>query len=476
MRIALVHYHLLRGGVTSVVRHQARALIDGGDEVLVIAGEAPQEKFEFPLAIVENLKYDQARTKGEQTEAKERALMAEDLAQSIWSAMEEHWGHSADVVHVHNPLIRKNRLLLPAIHLLQQRGLRFLLQNHDFAEDYRPDVYVEEDHYPDNCHYGAINSRDYSFLHRSGLETLGLHLLPNEVERLRATEGLNRTRYVYPVRGIRRKNIGEALLLSLFIPPGRTVAITLPPTSPRDQKTYQYWKDIAIEMSLPVEFDLGLSSSLSDVLGTALCVITTSVKEGFGFSFLEPWTAGLSVIGRRIDYVCQDFERSGIGFDSLYSTLDIPMDYLPPPTLKKKMETALLHSFSAFGLTMPSYDLKMLSDDLFSRDVFDFGRLDEELQTDILQTIASNDTARQDILDANPFLANLASWAPDESRIETNRERILREYSRETTLATLKGAYHSVIEYPVTHRLSKSILLELFLDPLKLSLVGMGYE
>jgi hypothetical protein len=229
-------------------------------------------------------------------------------------------------------------------------------------------------------------------------------------------------------------------------------------------------------MSLPVEFDVGLSSSLSNVLGSALCVITTSVKEGFGFSFLEPWTAGLSVIGRRIDYVCGDFERSGISFDSLYSTLDIPMDYLPPPILKKKMESALLHSFSAFGLTMPSYDLKMLSDDLFSRDVFDFGRLDEELQTNILQTIASNDTARRDIMDANPFLANLASWEPDEGRIETNRERILREYSRESTLATLKGAYHSVIEYSVTHRLSKSILLELFLDPLKLSLVGMGYE
>jgi hypothetical protein len=46
-----------------------------------------------------------------------------------------------------------------------------------------------------------------------------------------ATAGLERNRYLYPVRAIRRKNIGEALLASLFIPKGRTVAVTLPPTT-----------------------------------------------------------------------------------------------------------------------------------------------------------------------------------------------------------------------------------------------------
>jgi hypothetical protein len=28
--------------------------------------------------------------------------------------------------------------------------------------------YLEE--YPENCHYAVINGRDYSFLHRAGLE------------------------------------------------------------------------------------------------------------------------------------------------------------------------------------------------------------------------------------------------------------------------------------------------------------------
>jgi hypothetical protein len=117
----------------------------------------------------------------------------------------------------------------------------------------------------------------------------------------------------------------------------------------------------------------------------------------------------------------------------------------------------------------------MLTDDVFSRDVFDFGRLDEELQTDVLETLASNGAAREDIMEANPFLAGLASWEPDEALVAANRERILAAYDANAALGRLKEAYRAVVEHPVRHRLSKAILLELFLDPLKLSLVGAGH-
>jgi hypothetical protein len=44
----------------------------------------------------------------------------------------------------------------------------------------------------------------------------------------------------------------------------------------------------------------------------ARTVLTTSLKEGFGFSFLEPWTAGIPVAGRRLEAVCLDFEDEGV--------------------------------------------------------------------------------------------------------------------------------------------------------------------
>lgn len=478
MRIALVHYHLLRGGVTSVVRHQAKALIEAGEDVLLLAGGVGEEKGSCPVAVIDALSYDSRRdgSGGPLTPPSGRAAATEALASAMTDAMVRHWGAPADVVHVHNPLIRKNTLLLGALRLLQERGLRLLLQNHDFAEDFRPDVYVGDEPYPEHCHYGAINSRDYSFLHRSGLDSAGVHLLPNAVVPIRAAEGLERTRYLYPVRAIRRKNLGEALLLSLFIPPGRTVAVTLPPTSHRDEPMYRHWVETAARLSLPVEFEVGTNAALPDLLGSSVCALTTSVKEGFGFSFLEPWTAGRAVIGRRIDYVCRDFERSGVRFDDLYSSLDVPLVYLPPPILRKKLEKALSSAFQAFSLTVPSYALKALTDDTFSRDCFDFGRLDEELQTDILETVVSNDAARQDLVDANPFLARLGGWAPDEAAVEANRRRVLSSYDVAATARTLISAYTDVLEKPVKHRLSKAILLELFLDPLKLSLIGVGHD
>jgi hypothetical protein len=322
----------------------------------------------------------------------------------------------------------------------------------------------------------VINSRDYSFLRRAGLSAEGLHLIPNEVVPLEVEPGWERDLYLYPVRAIRRKNLGEALLLSCFIPQGKTIAVTLPPTTGRDEGTYIHWKTLAKSLNLPVEFDAGVNGSFAALMSRSLSVITTSVKEGFGFSFLEPWTAFRSVMGRRLDYVCRDFEASGVSFNSLYTSLAIPMVYLPELTLKKKMETALETTCRAFALAVPPYLSTMLFDDIASRDNFDFGRLDEELQTGIIQTIAANRSARQDLVDINPFLRQLADWEEDAELIRYNRERILESYGREKIVSDLRETYRVVMETNVTHKLSRSVLLELYLDPLKLSLIGIGHD
>lgn len=482
MRIAILHYHLIRGGVSSVVRQQARSLVEAGEEVLVLAGEtgADSSRAEYggaPLAVVPDLRYDARRidaSSASAASAADRRTAVDRLASAILDAMQRHWGSCADVVHVHNPLIRKNSLLIGALRELRRRGARLLLQNHDFAEDFRPDVYLSDEGYPEDCHYAAINGRDHSFLKRAGLNPEGTHLLPNAVTPLEAAPGLPRTRYLYPVRAIRRKNLGEALLLSMFIPKGRTVAITLPPVSARDEASYRHWKAFAARLRLPVEFAVGDAVPLSYLMGSSVCAISTSVKEGFGFSFLEPWTARRSVVGRRLGYVCADFEKAGVRFPDSYDSVDVPLVYLPAPQLRKKLETALMDAYTSFGLEAPNYALKSMTDDVFSRDYFDFGRLDEELQTEVLETVASNAAAREDIAQVNPFLASLGSWEPDEALVESNRETVLTHYSGERAWERLMATYRAVIEKPVSHRLSKAILLELFLDPLRLSLVGVG--
>jgi glycosyltransferase involved in cell wall biosynthesis len=476
-----------RGGVTSVITHQAAALMEAGDDVLVISGElagapliVPSVNREIPVVVVGGLKYDRFWKPEEPPVPLPEA--GKTLADGIQAAMTGFWGKAADIVHVHNPLIRKTAALLPALNILNKRGIRLLLQNHDLAEDFRPDVYVDGEDYPENCHYAVINSRDYSFLHRAGLKVEGLHLIPNEVVPVTAAGGLERSRYLYPVRAIRRKNIGEALLVSLFIPKGRTVAVTLPPTTEQDEVIYRNWVNLARELELPLEFEVGTTASFADVFGSALAVLSTSVKEGFGFSFLEPWTAGRAVLGRRIDYVCRDFEEAGIRFTSpakktsdFYKAVNIPMEYVSPPVLKNKMDHAMTTIYEAFGLEPPAYVIRMMDDMIFTEQTIDFGRLDEELQAGIIRIMASNDTVYREIGALNPFLAGLADWQSDEELIAENNLRIREAYGKERIAAILRKTYQEVMDTPIVHKLSKTLLLELYLDPLRLSLVGVGH-
>jgi glycosyltransferase involved in cell wall biosynthesis len=457
--------------------HQARALADAGDDVLIISGEESSvDSGGIPVSVIEPLGYDRFRPSGTVPDGTA-------LADAVCKAMEVHWGGAADIVHVHNPLIRKNNALLPALHILNKRGFRLLLQNHDLAEDFRPDVYIPGEEYPENCHYAVINSRDYSFLHRAGLKAEGLHMLPNEVSPVRAAEGLKRTRYLYPVRAIRRKNIGEALFLSLFIPPGTTVAVTLPPTTEKDSPVYRYWVELAGELKLPVEFDAGLSESIEEVYGTSRAIITTSVKEGFGFSFLEPWTAGREVVGRRIDYVCRDFEEGGVIFnapgaaeDALYSAINIPSVYISTPLFKNKLEHTISGVYHSYGITPPDYIIKTMEEKFLANDVIDFGWLDEELQGGIIRTLLSNRTVLREIAAANPFLAGLADRRSDGGHIESNNRKIRDVYGKERITSILREIYQSMLNAPIRHRLCKSQLLDLYLDPLRFFLVGVGRE
>jgi glycosyltransferase involved in cell wall biosynthesis len=457
--------------------HQARGLTEAGDEVLIITGEGGAEDPGIPFRVVEALCYD--RNRGPAL-SRDPAAAGTALADAMIAAMQAHWGATADVLHVHNPLIQKNAALVPALKILIRRGIPLLLQNHDLAEDFRPNVYIAGEDYPENCHYAVINSRDYSFLSQAGLKPEGLHLIPNEVSPIRVVEGLERKRYLYPVRAIRRKNIGEALLISLFMPKGMTLTVTLPPTTGKDGEIYRNWVGFARELGLPVEFEAGLSSDIGELFGGAYCVITTSVKEGFGFSFLEPWTAGRGVIGRRIDYVCRDFEDGGVRFNpesggsvSQYSVLHIPVDYIPMPLFKKKLERTIAGIYQSFALDLPDCLTKLPG--IFSEKTIDFGCLDEESQEGFIRTLASSAAIFREIAAANPFLNGLADWKPDEGLVESNRLCVSRVYGKERITAILRDTYQSVRNTPVSQRIAKPVLLELCLDPRRLFLVGVGY-
>jgi hypothetical protein len=245
MKLVVIHFHLNRGGVTSVVLNHLRALqqVGAGDieEVILLHGGRtnglPKDFSEFPELSVQShplpeLEYDS-----------ERAGDAEALPQLLESKLQAiNCRPSETILHAHNHSLGKNVEFLTAIESLSESGWRWLLQIHDFAEDFRPTNYKHlrghlspEDEtfgkqlYPQakQIHYAVLNGRDREILQQTGVSTDRLHTLPNpvfpfddlpehEAARKKVNQVLGITSeqrlLVYPVRGIRRKNIGDPFI------------------------------------------------------------------------------------------------------------------------------------------------------------------------------------------------------------------------------------------------------------------------
>jgi glycosyltransferase involved in cell wall biosynthesis len=79
-------------------------------------------------------------------------------------------------------------------------------------------------------------------------------------------------------------------------------------------------------VSLEREVDPSDSSQImiygvGDIYRAADLVITTSILEGFGFSYIEPWIIDRAVIGRSIPFITPDFQAAGMKLGHLYAAL-----------------------------------------------------------------------------------------------------------------------------------------------------------
>lgn len=409
----------------------------------------------------------------------------ESTVSQILKAIESQWPAGCDLIHVHNPLLNKNRDFLAMLKTLQNKGIPLFLQIHDTAEDFRPGSYYSQEEYPANCHYGVINSRDYHLFLRAGLKQEGLHFLPNCVTPLvslvQKQKEVGHDHYrspliLYPVRAIRRKNIGEAILLSCFFPPSVRLGITLPPSSPADYPSYEGWKAFSLRESLPVDFELGLARPLSDWIPETLCMISTSIREGFGFTFLEPWTAGRGLIGRRIPPVIEDFQRLGIEFPDLYDHLYIPTDWIPLDEVKARWEGMVRETYGQYNFPFDQSMLETVWDRIIEGDKIDYPYLHPLIAQRFIRQCRGSSNLRERLVELNPFLATFVEkveTAESSELIESNRARVLSAYSLETYRERLLTVYHKVLNISVHYSIDKKTLLQSFLDPTFFYLGGM---
>lgn len=470
MKIAYLHYHLKPGGVTTVIRQQVQAMKDHG-KILVVSGREPGDAAfktaDPPLCIVPGLGYDSPASS---------FLPPEKIADHLITAISEVWPSGCDILHVHNPLLAKNRQFLKILYALQARGVRLLLQIHDFAEDGRVHADYGAQPYPADCHYCVINFRDYQILRKSGLRENGLHLLPNMVTPFScppasiAPENL----VLYPVRAIRRKNIGEAMLMSLFFPSGARLAITLPPNSPKDWEIYGAWKAFAATQGFAIAFEASHDRNFRELTAAARAMITTSISEGFGFSFLEPWTAGKLLIGRRLPGICRDFEQKGMRLDHLYESFWVPLDTFDFSLFSQKWKTCFQQTARNFGAEINNSSLTIALDRMTRGGILDFKFLDEGFQKQVLAILMARPDLQRRVREINPFLSDLFMEKDSIQKIQHNRGVVEAQYNQDIYRQRLLAIYDKVLRQQVAQTIQKKVLLSAFLSPENFSLLKWG--
>jgi hypothetical protein len=465
VKIAFLHYHLRPGGVTTVLRHQIQALKNDA-ALLVISGEPPPANFPCDVACIPGVGY---AGRGDLSQG------ADQIADQVIDRIRRHFDGACDLLHIHNPLLAKNRLLPEIINSLQQSGLKLFLQVHDFAEDGRPGAFFKQAPYPQNCHYGVINLRDYHILANAGLQPDGLHYIPNCVLPFDdASDAPTGSYGLYPVRAIRRKNIGEALLLSLFLPGNDAIYITQPPNSAMDFPGYNHWRSYVARHTLPVHFEMGKHHNFHDLVSSAKWFLTTSITEGFGFAFLEPWTAGKHLIGRHLPEICKDFSSHGIRLGHLYNGILIPKDWIGRQRLHDRFRSCLEANQGKYETLWPDNWMAACLNRLEQEETIDFGMLDEDFQTVIIDMIRQYPAQRRALLQRNPSLYQLFYKGNTAELISLNRERVLSHYHLGRYRERLLGTYARILKKPVQQTIDRKVLLAGFLNFHNFSLLKWG--
>jgi len=463
MKIAFIHYHLKTGGVTTVLKQQVEVLRDTCD-IMVLTGEIPESPFICETVHIPELGYDRR----DQSRSD-----PQDIAAAVTRAIRLKWKNGCDLVHVHNPTLAKNRNFLKILKALQNKKIKLFLQIHDFAEDGRPLVYFSEDEYLQNCHYGVINSRDYNILLESGLKEKGLHKIFNTINPLpvNTTDTPPKNLVLYPIRALRRKNIGEAILISLFFKNNETLAITLPPNSPADMQSYEQWKGFVKEKNLNVMFEAGVSHEFSELVLSARFLITTSITEGFGFSFLEPWTAQKILWGRKLPEICHDFEKKGVRLNHLYTRLAVPLEWLGKEKLFSTWQAALRKACSLFDIRIDKKKILTAFEKITANESVDFGLLNEVFQKMVISHVASGTSHRNRLIFLNPFLLDPGNVSDKEALIQNNRNAVLFHYNKTNYRKNLVDIYSRVIRDAIFHKIDKKRLVLKFLIPEDFSLL-----
>lgn len=497
LNVVILHCHFQRGGVTQVVENHIRALRDSDrvDQIAMVSGDRSDGLADETRSITKLIRIDDFDYDSRDYDADALPGRSSEITRRLTEQLAAE-GLTADdsVLHWHNPTLGKNTAAVEVIRRLAQAGWRVLIQIHDFAEDNRPENYrrliaasgatnkAELDRflYPVAPHiqYATLTQADASVLTRLGIPESQTHCLPNSVVppsgQPEKDEALAKVRKVmelpsgsswclYPVRGIRRKNVGEYVLLSRWLRPNQFAGLTLCPATPVERRSYERWKTLASEIAPAAVFDAGHDPRVSfgDNLAAADFILSTSVAEGFGMAYLEPWLAHREVIARRLDTVIKDFEQRGVRFPKLYDEVRIPGD---PDWLEECRRESAAAADAAWS-TVPDPFRPSLSLDMSEHnDSVDFAKLTPQRQLSVLRRLASDERFESSVKELSKPLVDALAAPADDRLIEANAAIVRQRYSAEQTGHQLIAIYQQLMAAPSDHQVESPAHAGIALD------------
>jgi len=482
MTIAIVHYHLHPGGVTRVIERTSQALTAAGIKHVIliedlISNIPPTNSSTSSIRQVPGIGY--RNTAAEFT--------PEHLVTDLRSTAEEALGGPPDLWHFHNHSLGKNPILHEVVAQLAEQGERLLLQIHDLAEQGRPTNYTgianHRKLYPfsPRIHYAFLNSRDRHAFIAAGLPEENASILPNPIDQDigSSPEGsLTDSPLLFaPIRGIRRKNLGELVLLAALAPLGTRIAISRAPLDPTARSIHDDWRKTAGNFKLPIEFDVvdrlapspGTPSKFETWVHHATHLITTSVSEGFGLTYLEAAAANKPLIGRNLLHLTADHAAHGIHAGHLYERILIPSDWVDSSILREQLAVSLTKNYRAYRRPLNDETVEHAWNNLKHGSHFDFGNLPEDVQKSIIVRATHADNHSSIKIEDAGHLRSASDWLASaiHNRIPTVKRDQLNPYSSKIHLERILEIHVRLSEENLspTYYLSSDAVLSSFLSP-----------
>lgn len=440
MQISVLHYHFRPGGVRRVIELGLPEIVRtmGVTRVILASGEAPgpawRERMEaalFPCV-------SEWITEPALGYWSEQQASAADTRAAIGGVL-DRIAPRGGILWAHNLSVGRNMLLAREISGAAAYGTVWL-HHHDWWWDGRWERWPEmagqgvatfEEAVRvtlpcgDRFRHFCVNAADTRLLREwTGID---VRFLPNPVALERAAQPeVDQAReflrhltgaakwWVYPCRGLRRKNIAEALLVQRWLAPEGVTVTTGGASSSAEQSYFSSlttaaanngWALYAGTCSDPA------APPVNALLAASDAVTVTSLREGFGLAWHEAAAAGRPLFARIPPGMDETLDATGFTFRHGWRELRVPHD-----SYDREAEQARVAAGRQRLQTLlpPAFHALTEGDDTFQREFTDFGCLTLAAQLEILDQ--PDRVLRQALMSQHPELDTPPAPQPIASR------------------------------------------------------------